>query len=572
MNKYGWKKCIQNYRFHSIFLKNLALIFCIMLLPFVCVLGISTYTYDELQKSEEKSYTDEMVTRVSKDVENLLIEIRDKAILLGYDQDIEMFFWADSVEDDQFYNFGNISKFISMVNVTADVVDSVYVYASHSGGIISNAGRAEYKNFEDKVCLDAWDKNGEKYQIGYLSRTVVGEKKETLSFYYTPRYNTAGKKGAIIINISMKKLAGKLDYGDYIKLQIVGNDQLLYDSTGAQTGSKVEDIQNLMQAEEHEIVICNDLEQFGLKTVLHISSQQLYEKLSNIREFIVVFIVVMLLLTILMAFYISQKLFDPISEILDALEENHGIDEEKILQNKDEVSYIRAAIYETSSQNKNIEEELLSRIKLLKKAQAVALQAQINPHFINNTLETINWMAIRQFGGKNDVSQMLKNLSQILRYSLGDSDTFVTLSEELEYVKKYIFIQQKRCNDGFDVVLKIPKELEECKVIKMMVQPVVENAIHYGIKPYDVRGCLEISVDRIHDVLSITVKDSGLGMAWEEVEEINRAIRKQVIKESDHIGLSNVNQRLILAFGEQYGVTISSCEGTVVELKLPYQI
>lgn len=220
-----------------------------------------------------------------------------------------------------------------------------------------------------------------------------------------------------------------------------------------------------------------------------------------------------------------------------------------------------------------MEEELAFRIKLMKKAQAVALQSQINPHFINNTLETINWMAVAKLGMGNDVSEMLNCLSQILRFSLGDSDTYVTLREELEYVKKYLFIQQKRLKNGFDVVWQIAEDTYDCKVIKILIQPVIENAIKYGIKPYQDKGTLMISAQKQDDKLCIVVKDSGMGLTKEEVTEINQSIKKQVIKESNHIGLSNVNQRIILSFGEAYGVVVDSAinGGTRVMLTLPWQ-
>ena len=149
----------------------------------------------------------------------------------------------------------------------------------------------------------------------------------------------------------------------------------------------------------------------------------------------------------------------------------------------------------------------------------------------------------------------------------------MTLQEEISYVKKYLFIQQKRLDDNFVVIWDVPAELENCKIIKMSLQPLIENAINYGIIPYSNTGELRIEANRAEDRVYIRVKDSGLGLTEEEAEEINRSIQKQVIKESSHIGLNNVNQRIILAFGEQYGVTVKSrgLEGTTVELELPYQ-
>ncbi len=574
-NRYSWLECIRNYRFHSIFLKNLALILGVIFLPCICVLVIFTYTYDALQKSEERAYTDELLTRISMDVENVFQEIRDKAILMSFDKDVELFSCADTVEDDRFYDPQNIFKFVSLYNISADVIDSVYLYAPHSDGIISAAGRTNYDRFEDKTSIDNWRDDGEKFQINYLSREILGEQHDTISFYYTTLYRQiTNRKGVVIVNIAKSKLEKEFDYGEQVKLLLVGEQQIIFDSTGERNGRVVEDVNELMVADEAEMVICNKLESFGLEIIVHISSESLYARLAGIKAFMLFFISIMLLLTFALVFYISQKIFDPISDILNALEDNREIEEEKILQKKNEVSFIRDSLYATISRKKDIETELLLRIKLLKKAQAVALQTQINPHFINNTLETINWMLISCMGKKNKVSEMLSCLSEILRFSLGDSDMFVTLDEELEYARKYVFIQQERLGHSFDVAWEIPGELLSCKVIKMILQPIIENAIIHGIQPYEDRGELVIKAVTEQDMIIISVKDSGLGLTSEEVETINESIRKQVFKESNHIGLSNVNQRINLAFGENYGVTVKSRinEGTVVELKLPYQI
>ena len=565
--------CIRSYRFHSIFFKNFLMILGLILLPFICVLSISYFAYIQIQKSEEIAYMDVMATRVNKDVEALLSELRNKAIMLGFDSDVELFCYSDRIEDNLFYDYDNIISFISFCKISTDVVENVYIYSPAGSAVISSAGFCDYNRFSDGECIDRWQDNGEQYQFEFLSREVNDKKVDTVCFYYTVRY-VGGRKGVVMINISMEKLARKFDYGDDIRVSILGNGQMLYDSNPEFIGRRIEGEAKDMQRSDYEIVTRSVFDSYGLEMILHMDSQPMHEKLGTVRGIMIGSIQGMLVVSILLVFYISLKIFDPISEVLNALKDDVGDDERKILQNKDEVSYIRDSVYATISRNKDIEKELRERITLLKKAQAVALQAQINPHFINNTLETINWMVIGCMGNENDVSEMINCLSQLLRASLGNSDTFVTLREEIEYVQKYLFIQRKRLKDRFDVVLSIPQELKECKLIKIVLQPIVENAVKYGIKPYESRGEIRIEAVREGNAVFISVKDSGFGITGVEVDKINSTIRSTVIKESDHIGLSNVNQRIILAFGEEYGVTVTSKigSGTTVMLKVPFQI
>ena len=571
--KYGWRQCIKNYRFHSIFLKNLVLIFLLIMLPFVCILGLSYYGYGHIQKSEERAYTEELITRISMDVENVFREIRNKAIMLSADSDVELFYLAESIDKDYFYDVHNILKFLALYNLTTDVIDGVYVYAPYSDVVISEAGRYEYERFSDMECVDGWEDNGEMFQTKYLERTVAGKKKETIAFYYTTNY-TGSRKGVAILNLSLEKLDNVFSYNEDVSLYIWGNNQLLYNSTAKNSDMELLDREELLKTEDGVIVASEKIDICDIEIIVRINSKPLEDTLQNIRIYIITFVGIMLIISVLFALYISRKIFDPFSEIMKALEDIPEAEEGQLLQNKDEVSYIMDSIYATISRNKDVEEELLERIKLLKKTQAVALQSQINPHFINNTLQVVNWMATGCLGENNDISEMLSSLSQLLRISLEDTDTFVTLKEEIAYVQKYLYIQQKRLGNSFKVNFQIPKELEPCKVIKMMLQPIVENALDYGIRPYGGMGELTIRATRDCDTVCISVQDSGIGIMLERVEEINQSIRKATIKESNHIGLSNVNQRIKLAFGENYGIKLESQIGlgTTVSLRLPYQM
>lgn len=570
-NKSNWMFYVRNYHFHSIFLKNIALIFGIIMLPFLCVLFISFYAYGRIYGSEEKAYTDEVKTMIMKDIEGLFSEFQEKAILLSMDQDIQVFFHIGN--DRLTYDYIKLQDYIAMYKVSSNVIDDIYIYSPRSGYIYSSSGRLHYNNFWDQECIDRWNNTENLQQYEYLNRVFYRTQKENVCLYYTIQYGV-GNTGVIAFQLNMNDLREMFDYGEYINLIIVGKQKVIYDSTNHWLGTEVTDVGEITSALDGGIVIANTIENYGLDIILHINKVSLDEGMNKIGVFLIIFSGAMLIITITLAFYLSQKIFSPLTEILNMLEKNPRNNEQNLLQNKDEVSFIMNSIRSTMSRNKDVEAELLERIRLLKKAQAVALQAQINPHFINNTLENLNWMVISRLGGDNDISETLNCLSSLMQVALEDSDTFITLKDEIGYVKKYLFIQQKRLEKSFEVVWDIDKEVEECKIIKLILQPVVENAINYGIKPYGNNGKIEVKARRYEDIVKVTVKDSGWGLTAQEVENINTSIRKQVIKESNHIGLSNVNQRIKLAFGENYGIKLESQIGfgTTVSLRLPYQV
>lgn len=567
-SKHSAVACFRNYRFHSIFWKNLLLISCVVLLPFLCALLISGYTYDELQRNEKQTYSDSLMTRATMDANNLFADAKGTAIRTGFNEAVRSFIHGVATARTAV----DIMDELSNIKIFRSEIENICIYSVPGKNVVSAAGRSNYYNYRDRAAVDGWEPEGDMIQIRFLPKVSGSADGDRMAFYFRPGYAKGEKTGCIIITYDLDELAARFNYGADVKVVLLHEDQVILSSGENLQGRFVDEAQTRMNTDGSSIVVSGKLEQDGMRVILYVNSQSLYERLGHIRLTSVMLMVVAMLATVVVVFYISRKIFDPISDLLALLEEHQNLDEDSLIQTKDEIAHIHHVMSTTISKNKDIEEELSRRMKLLKKAQAVALQAQINPHFMYNTIDTINWMAIKKIGRGNEVSQMLNMLSQLLRYSLGNTDTFVSLEEEINYTKKYLLVQQIRCNYGFDVTWDIPEELGKCNVIKMILQPVVENAIKYGIKPFGDGGSLQIRASHVGETIRIFVSDSGFGLTQEETEEINREINRQVIKESDHIGLSNVNQRISIMFGDAYGVVVRSKinEGTTVELTIPY--
>ena len=211
--KYILWNCIRNYRFHSIFIKNLILILSVIMLPFICIMAVSYYAYGQIQRSEERAFQEERMIQIQKDIEVIFTEIRNKAIMLGGDSDVELFYLAENHENNTFYDVKDIFDYVSLSKVSADVVDDIYIYSPSAQTVISMAGRYQYDNFADPQCLDLWLDNNDMYQFEYIDRLISRKKRENICFYYTTRH-TSGRKGVVIFNINLDKLKKKLDYGE----------------------------------------------------------------------------------------------------------------------------------------------------------------------------------------------------------------------------------------------------------------------------------------------------------------------------------------------------------------------
>jgi Predicted signal transduction protein with a C-terminal ATPase domain len=217
-----------------------------------------------------------------------------------------------------------------------------------------------------------------------------------------------------------------------------------------------------------------------------------------------------------------------------------------------------------------------SSAQLIKKqAELDALQSQINPHFLYNTLEAIRGQATEY--GLKDIELMTRALSRLFRYSISNHNALVTLREELENVENYLFIQHLRFNNKFIKTSRIDEDTLDYKVPKLIIQPIVENAIYHGLEMKIGQGQICISAHLTRTRLVVSIRDDGLGISESKLRELNVALAKGVTQvdpsrsKSSSVGLRNVNARIRLTYGSEYGLSIYSTEkiGTDVQLSLP---
>ncbi len=201
-------------------------------------------------------------------------------------------------------------------------------------------------------------------------------------------------------------------------------------------------------------------------------------------------------------------------------------------------------------------------VKLMQKdTQLKALNAQLNPHFIYNTLNIINWTCLE--GNLEATSRMIVNLSRMLQYTSHHEGLFETLENDIEWLKRYLYIMQIRFADKFDVILDIPEEFMQLSVPKLFLQPFVENALLHGFADIKEKGLLEIHAEYEGDDVVFYVEDNGCGMTQQKIKEIMNG-------NPDSIGIANVNQRIKILYGKEYGVECSSQmgEGTSIKIKI----
>ena len=292
-------------------------------------------------------------------------------------------------------------------------------------------------------------------------------------------------------------------------------------------------------------------------------------------EMITIFLVLILLI-ILLSVIISKQVTKPIKEMQKvARQYSLGAFDAKVsVHGKDEIAELGNVLNNMSSQLLELISSVTEKERQSNYLELQTLIYQINPHFLYNTLDSINMLA-----RKNDdiqVALMVTNLSRLFRLSLNRGRDVITVREEMMQVTYYLKIQKFRFEEQLDWNINFDDEILEYRMLKFIMQPLVENAIYHGIKSKNEYGKLTIRGYKDKNMLIFVIKDTGKGMDEDTLTKLYQRIneKKRDEKENRGYGIWNVNQRIKLYYGEQYGLQIDSIvdKGTSIYIKIPAEI
>ena len=237
----------------------------------------------------------------------------------------------------------------------------------------------------------------------------------------------------------------------------------------------------------------------------------------------------------------------------------------------DEYSFIIHNILKTFIEQSYLKLQLSEKQYRMQAMQLLALQSQMNPHFLYNTLNAIYWESFSLTQGQNKLTNMVDNLTQILRYSLDGPSQMVALGDEIKNTMAYVRIQQMRFMDKFHIIWSYDENLVDFTIIKLVLQPLIENCIHHGFKEKTSKCIIKVKIYRKDSNLKITIIDNGSGMSSEMLAEIRDNLNAED-EYTDHIGIYNTNRRLKLTYGEEHGLSVRSKSdlGTVVNMTIPH--
>lgn len=292
------------------------------------------------------------------------------------------------------------------------------------------------------------------------------------------------------------------------------------------------------------------------------------DKVTTANELIIIIALFVMAFAIIILFILSKKLTKPVRSLVDAMStfEKNAVDfKYNPVKGASEFNKLSSSFEHMVIQIQELMEKVKNEEIALRKTELKALQAQINPHFLYNTLDSIQWMCEEE--KTDDAITMVGALAQLFRISISKGYELIPIEKEIQHAKNYLVIQSYRYKDQFTYRFDIDEEVLPYLCNKITIQPIIENALYHGISRMVDEGEIFISVHKVGDDIIIKIKDNGVGMDAKQVENILKKERT----DSKGIGVKNVNDRIKIYFGDDYGITVQSelDVGTTITIKIP---
>ena len=338
------------------------------------------------------------------------------------------------------------------------------------------------------------------------------------------------------------------------------------EAAGYEDGSTEEIFQG-----EKRLVTVKTVSYTGWKIVSVVPMSSFDMGMTGTKYFVIMLVTVSMLAVILLNQLVSASIAMPLKKLNNSVKEweTGNMNPSIYIGGSMEVEHLGCTLRSTVEQIRQLMQDIVVEQEEKRKSELDALQSQINPHFLYNTLDSIVWMIEGE--RYEDAVFMITQLASLFRISLSRGKTVISVEDELKHARNYMNIQKVRYKNIFEVRFDIDPEILQCCTVKLVVQPLLENAIYYGVECMDGDGEIDVNGYRREDDIYIEVRDNGLGIPEDEVEQLLKE-NNRVHKRGSGVGLLNVHNRIRLRFGEEYGLEIESepDEGTTVRIHLPY--
>lgn len=583
------------FRFKSIQTTILVSFFVLIMSALTVFFLISLNYTEESIVDNSTNYTEQLIKQVNGDMDSYISYMDNISELLTKNSDVRNYlFQSGFSEEIRQSQYGRIlGQFQTIMNTRKDICNIAII--GDNGSNIINRGNSRLNPYVT-LSREVWYQEAKASKTDFALSTshiqnAIADKYEWVITLSRSIINTeTGKtEGVFFIDMNynaISNLCSNVSLGQKGYIYVLDDDgnvifhpqqQLLYSGLKEEVIEKVldqnDEDNSFMEgsAKERKVYTVSKSEKTGWTVVGVSYMSELMKNREKIQMMYLLFTCLLLTGAALMAVYLSKAITRPIKRLdrsMKAVEKGDFVNVELEHFAENELVRLGKSFNMMTQEIQMLMEQNVQEQKQKRKAEMRALQAQIHPHFLYNTLDSIIWMA--ESGKHNrEVVIMTSSLAKLLRRSIGNEKELVTIAEELEYTETYLTIQAIRYRDQMEFDIQADPYILNEHIVKFTLQPLVENAIYHGIKYIEEKGMIQIRGKRGQGEIVLHVIDNGRGMTEEELAHIfDQHVENP---KSNGIGVYNIQNRLQLYYGKEYGLFYESepGKGTTVTVRIP---
>ncbi len=566
-----------------IFLKMFVV--CILVTVTISVLsgGITYVTASDIILQKTIAQTEETINQVSENYDSFMEVIVNRLDYIAFNPTVqdELLNGRPGWDEEGYYSGTRMVKRLLVQMFKSYQMEDIEIYGENGKQYFCSISGMEEPGIEneDKLREIAAENNGAVTYVNDILDSgclqIVKQVRDNLTMESLGVLRTGIRVSALEriqknVDFASSGMILLLDADNQI---IVGEESKLTEQADMLFNKWNDSFRYRIDGEEYQIVY-QVSDYTGFKAIGILPAREIASAVAPVQTAMIVTMLVGLVLSVGLSVFMSRFMGKPIRKTVQALREvakgdfSVRLEEER----KDEFGEINQEFNHTIGRMGELLEEIAQSKMLNKEMEFKALQAQINPHFLYNALDTINWMARKE--EKEDICEMVSAVSNLLRISISNKETMFTLDKELDYVKDYLYIQQTRYRARFEAMFEIDERIRSQRIPKLTIQPLVENAIVHSVEVRKEKTELTIRAYRMKENVYIEIEDTGIGMSERTLENLLRPQKEKVNVKNAHTGLGvyAVHQRIQYMFGEAYGLKVYSEEGkgTRVVICFPY--
>lgn len=566
------------------------------LIVVVIISSMGFLLYDATDKVVEKNTaesTQKLIRQVNYDVEYYLKTVETTIDGLKYSDVVDNYFTDPSVK-----NRERVIAYLDSLLVNREDIITIALIRPNGKMITNEKDAVVKRNVEfifEPYYLKAMENKGMYVSSSHVQNIILGQYQWVVSCssaFYEQETHVA--KGVILVDLNfslIEDMASRIAIGEKGYIFIIDEQgQIVYHPKREliYSGIQHEHIEAILTSKDNIIKETEDNEEINYliafsefsrwRVVGKVFLEDINSYKEPLKNFFIVMIIIAMFIAVILAVILAAGILKPVKKLLQGMLafQSGQLDIQVHVESEDELGILTSSFNRMTRRIKALVFENKKAERNKRKAELEALQAQINPHFLYNTLDSIIWMG--EAGKSEEVVKMTSSLAKLFRISINKGDEYITVKQELEHVRSYLVIQKMRYGEKLDYKISVDPQVEMYRMIKILLQPIVENAIYHGIKKLPSNGLIQIRVtkeeerieERIEEYIHIEIEDNGMGMDEDILKKVLRGEIEAGSKGSG-VGVYNVNQRIKLCYGDGYGLEIKSVlfEGTTVILKLP---